>query len=107
MDVSMTSNGNGLMSQWKWNSPVPYLFGGLALLFGIIAISLLIVVCSRCHKSHSLFCDCDTNNNSKEFSSTQVVDHEPTNILVIIAGEEHPTHFAKPIYSFTHHVSSS
>ncbi|KAF5787554.1 putative protein glutamine dumper [Helianthus annuus] len=30
----------------SWHSPVPYLFGGLALILGLIAFALLILACS-------------------------------------------------------------
>ncbi|KAJ0042446.1 hypothetical protein Pint_18882 [Pistacia integerrima] len=73
-----------------WNSPVPYLFGGLGLMLGLIAIALTILACS-CRKS--------ATNSSGEKSAKQVVDMQlemEPKIVVIMAGDDNPTYLAKP-----------
>ncbi|CAH2061177.1 unnamed protein product [Thlaspi arvense] len=40
------SFGNHRPPQSPWHSPVPYLFGGLAAMLGLIAFALLILACS-------------------------------------------------------------
>ncbi|EMS55522.1 hypothetical protein TRIUR3_12089 [Triticum urartu] len=37
---------NGTAPHSPWQSPVPYLFGGLAAMLGLIALALLILACS-------------------------------------------------------------
>ncbi|XLT44145.1 hypothetical protein HN873_036749, partial [Arachis hypogaea] len=80
---------------WKCNLPVQFLFGGLALIFGVIGMSLFFLVCCPCRKRQS-FCECHTNDNSKDESSIR--DELEPNVLVIVAGEKHPTFMAKPSF---------
>lgn len=96
--------GSNVPFQWNWNSSVSFLYGGLAPIFIVIGIALLIVACSRSSGSEtetSLSNSNAHNNRRREERSTEVDDHDEPNILVIVAGEEHPTHLAKPL-SFTH-----
>ncbi|XWS36886.1 hypothetical protein CRYUN_Cryun20dG0123700 [Craigia yunnanensis] len=82
-----------------WNSPIPYLFGGLAVMLGLIAMALVILACSY-KKSQS-------NNSSGEAEEkpakqvTMQLEMEPK-IVVIMAGDENPTYLAKPVSSTCH-----
>ncbi|RWR77033.1 protein GLUTAMINE DUMPER 5-like protein [Cinnamomum micranthum f. kanehirae] len=78
---------------FRWNSPIPYLFGGLAAMFGLIAFALLILACSYRNSR---------NNSSQEQKSDMSVmmastpmDMEPK-VVVIMAGDDQPTFLAKP-----------
>ncbi|TXG51565.1 hypothetical protein EZV62_024089 [Acer yangbiense] len=88
-----TSTTSSTVGVFQWNSPLPYVFGGLLLIFGVIAIALLFLVC--CHNSSS---------DEKEDKSTEIVqlpaDSEPE-IVVIMAGDDHPTYIAKPSLAST------
>ncbi|OMO52663.1 hypothetical protein CCACVL1_29128 [Corchorus capsularis] len=80
-----------------WNSPIPYLFGGLALMLGLIAMALLILACS--------FKKSPSNNSTEEKPAKQVMssmqlEMEPE-IVVIMAGDENPTYIANPVVSST------
>ncbi|KAK7330242.1 hypothetical protein VNO77_24430 [Canavalia gladiata] len=88
-------NGVGTFA-WGWNSSASFLYGGLVPIFAIIGLALVVAVCSLRSggSQRGSFCDCDANNSKGSSTSTQVED--PT-VLVILAGEEHPTHLAKPI----------
>ncbi|KAK9272685.1 hypothetical protein L1049_003062 [Liquidambar formosana] len=80
----------------RWNSPIPYLFGGLALMLGLIAVALLILACS--YRRH-------TSNEGEEKPAKPMnmqLDNEPK-IVVIMAGDDNPTYLAKPVSS-THQV---
>ncbi|CAL0318770.1 unnamed protein product [Lupinus luteus] len=77
-------------------SPIPYLFGGLALMLGLISIALLIIACSYRKQNWP-------NSVSDEEKPTNKVvnmevDSEPK-IVVIMAGESNPTYLAKPVSS--------
>uniref|UniRef100_A0A5B6ZI12 Uncharacterized protein n=1 Tax=Davidia involucrata TaxID=16924 RepID=A0A5B6ZI12_DAVIN len=90
-----------------WHSPVPYLFGGLAAMLGLIAFALLILACSYWKLSGYL--DSGSNNeaadrdieagdaNSDEKLKAPPVFEEK--ILVIMAGQEKPTFLATPVSS--------
>ncbi|KAI3904685.1 hypothetical protein MKW98_014865 [Papaver atlanticum] len=94
-----------------WHSPVPYLFGGLAAMLGLIAFALLILACSYWKLSGNLDNREDQNGdqerdleNGDEKSSNQamkipVVYEEK--IVVIMAGDEKPRYLATPISSKT------
>ncbi|KAJ1414006.1 protein GLUTAMINE DUMPER 5-like [Sesbania bispinosa] len=70
----------------KVTSPVPYLFGGLALMLALIAVALIILACSY-------------HNEEKPAKTVEMgVDSEPK-IVVIMAGDTNPTYLAKPAMS--------
>ncbi|KAH1129431.1 hypothetical protein J1N35_000809 [Gossypium stocksii] len=77
-----------------WNSPIPYLFGGIAAMLGLIAIALVILACSFRESSRS------SNDEAEEKPAKQPVaamqlEMEPK-IVVIMAGDENPTYIANP-----------
>ncbi|XP_052197818.1 protein GLUTAMINE DUMPER 5-like [Diospyros lotus] len=77
-----------------WNSPIPYLFGGVALLLGLIAVALVILACSR---------KASSNPEEKPAATPLPVlqpEMEPK-IFVIMAGDANPTYLAKPTASST------
>ncbi|MED6155423.1 hypothetical protein PIB30_005275 [Stylosanthes scabra] len=78
----------------NFHSPIPYLFGGLALMLALIAVSLLILACSFRNRYSSS--DEENNNNNNDKPTKMVVDLEPK-IAVIMAGETNPTYLAKPV----------
>lgn len=79
----------------QWNSPLPYIFGGLLLVFGVIAVSLMFLAC--CHNKSSI--TESSSGDQKDEKSTETIDPPATpeaKIVVIMAGDEHPTHLARP-----------
>lgn len=97
------NNGVGRF-EWSWNSSVSFLYGGLAPIFGVIVVALLLVARQGCRPrwpetttttTIESLRDVDVNNSRGVANTTQV--DEGHNILVIVAGEEHPTHLAKPL----------
>ncbi|KAK4768829.1 hypothetical protein SAY86_026979 [Trapa natans] len=90
-------------SQSPWQSPVPYLFGGLAALLGLIALALLILACSFWKISGYL----DDSSTQDDGGGGDGDDVEvgadggvksafEEKILVIMAGEVKPTYLATP-----------
>ncbi|KAI3513936.1 hypothetical protein L1887_12176 [Cichorium endivia] len=87
-----------------WHSPVPYLFGGLAAMLGLIAFALLILACSYWKLSG------DMENGSGSEEDLEAGDSKPDNhdkeplhleakYLVIMAGQAKPTFLATPVSS--------
>lgn len=101
--TSVESFGNHRPPQSPWHSPVPYLFGGLAAMLGLIAFALLILACSYWRLSTS-------GDDSTEGTGRGGVDEEKENksgvkmektayeekILVIMAGDNLPRFLATP-----------
>ncbi|KAF3446145.1 hypothetical protein FNV43_RR11324 [Rhamnella rubrinervis] len=84
-----------------WHSPVPYLFGGLAAMLGLIAFALLILACSYWRLSGQLNDsqgrrDLEGGEEKEEESGKSVKVYEEK-ILVIMAGEKKPTFLATPV----------
>ncbi|XP_037459674.1 protein GLUTAMINE DUMPER 1-like [Triticum dicoccoides] len=89
-----------------WQSPVPYLFGGLAAMLGLIAFALLILACSYWKLSGFLdgasdgqaAGDADGEKASASGASKPAPDFQE-HVVVIMAGDERPTFLAKPVTS--------
>ncbi|XP_019057096.1 PREDICTED: protein GLUTAMINE DUMPER 7 [Tarenaya hassleriana] len=82
-----------------WNSPVPYLFCGLGLMLGLIAVSLVILACSYKIETPNSYREEDEGegeNPTKKKEDLKPLDMEPK-IVVVMAGDENPTFFAKPL----------
>lgn len=79
------------------SSPVPYLFGGLALMLALIAAALLILACSY-RKNSSSSAAADGEKPAKTAGTEE--DSEPK-IVVIMAGDSNPTYLAKPVLPST------
>ncbi|KZV21011.1 hypothetical protein F511_17491 [Dorcoceras hygrometricum] len=86
-----TNNHSGFLN---WNSPLPYLFGGLGLMLVLIATALVILACSF-RKSSSRSAD---HGGGKATQLPYTVDNTPK-IVVIMAGDDNPTQLAVPIPS--------
>ncbi|CAN6200921.1 unnamed protein product [Urochloa humidicola] len=90
-----------------WQSPVPYLFGGLAAMLGLIAFALLILACSYWKLSGYLDADRDRRTGEagtdEEKGSAAGAARPATgfleHVVVIMAGEERPTFLATPAAS--------
>ncbi|KAK3018330.1 hypothetical protein RJ639_002985 [Escallonia herrerae] len=91
-----------------WNSPVPYLFVGLALMLGLIAVALVILVCSFKKPASSQPRISDTDDQEKPAKAPVEVlelEMEPK-IVVIMAGDDKPTCLAMPASAKRHTVES-
>lgn len=87
-----------------WHSPVPYLFGGLAAMLGLIAFALLILACSYWRLSNYLDAaeEGDANDHRGGDGKQQDPSAKPPpcfgeGFVVIMAGDEKPTFLATPI----------
>jgi len=82
-----------------WHTPIPYLFGGLAFIMGLIALALLALAYSYCKLSRN---NQDGDHNDMENKESDPQTKEPIKsyeekILVIMAGNEKPTFLATPV----------
>ncbi|KAA8525674.1 hypothetical protein F0562_007529 [Nyssa sinensis] len=87
-----------------WHSPLPYLFGGLAAMLGLIAFALLILACSYRKLSDRV------DNHEGGDRDVEAADNKPRDtgkalpvfeekIVVIMAGDEKPRFLATPMSS--------
>lgn len=98
-------------SFWQWNSPLPYLFGSLGIMVALITVALVMLACSI-HKQSSRTSSTTSTAAMEEKSIKVGNDDDSSNnsvpqILVIMAGNDNPTHLAIPIADLPHHVRRS
>ncbi|KAJ1430161.1 hypothetical protein SESBI_07945 [Sesbania bispinosa] len=94
--LNTTTTTTTIASHSPWHSPIPYLFGGLAAIMGLIAFALLVLACSYWGLSRN---QDGTHNENKEGDTDK--NEEPVKvleekILVIMAGDDKPTFLATP-----------
>ncbi|XAR51594.1 hypothetical protein NMG60_11006265 [Bertholletia excelsa] len=77
---------------WRLNSPIPYLFGGLALVLGLITVALIILACSNRRQASDSSTAGDDEDREKP-KIVEAIDLEPK-ILVIMPGDHRPTYLA-------------
>ncbi|KAL6888422.1 hypothetical protein ACP4OV_009448 [Aristida adscensionis] len=93
-----------------WQSPVPYLFGGLAAMLGLIALALLALACSYWKLSGSLAAGEPDDRGRRAAGdggekgsaggkARPAGDWRPEHVVVIMAGDERPTFLATPASS--------
>ncbi|KAJ6684470.1 hypothetical protein OIU85_008098 [Salix viminalis] len=78
------------------NSPIPYLFSGLGLMFGLVAVALMILACSY-RKSSSSSASTDPEAQEKSVQRGQMKAEMEPKIVVIMAGDDSPTYLAMPV----------
>ncbi|KAL6874130.1 hypothetical protein ACP4OV_014212 [Aristida adscensionis] len=100
---------NGTAPHSPWQSPVPYLFGGLAAMLGLIAFALLILACSYWKLSGYLDggdgqagaaggAGADGEKGSAAGAARPAAEFQE-HVVVIMAGDERPTFLATPAAS--------
>ncbi|KAG0482178.1 hypothetical protein HPP92_010262 [Vanilla planifolia] len=87
-----------------WHSPVPYLFGGLAAMLGLIAMALLILACSYWRISGYLDGGGDavpaaegSTEKARDCRSNPSPEVYEESLVVIMAGEWKPRYLATPV----------
>ncbi|CAN8229777.1 unnamed protein product [Cochlearia groenlandica] len=91
-------NGHRVPPQSPWRSPVPYLFGGLAVMIGLISFALLILACSYLRLSSSGEEDGDDGGGraDDEEKEKQAKEAYEEKFIVIMAGDDLPRFLATP-----------
>lgn len=101
MNVSERAPTSSQVPHSPWHSPVPYLFGGLAAMLGLIAFALLILACSYWKLSGYLEGNGESERDLEAGERNDDTDQKPyeEKILVIMAGQDKPTFLATPSMS--------
>ncbi|KAK9055214.1 hypothetical protein SSX86_026296 [Deinandra increscens subsp. villosa] len=94
-----------------WHTPVPYFFGGLSVVLGLIAFALLILACSYGNLSDDVddgVAGGDGDRDLEAGDSKPVQTHDDETLVfeekkyvVIMAGKETPTFLATPVSNTT------
>ncbi|KAE9603679.1 hypothetical protein Lal_00001927 [Lupinus albus] len=103
---SLTYTDTSTTQHSTWHSPIPYLFGGLAAMLGLIAFALLILACSYWKLSGRLHTqnehrDLESSNGERESNPSATKNESlkkvyEDKVLVIMAGNDNPTYLATP-----------
>ncbi|XP_061349895.1 protein GLUTAMINE DUMPER 3 [Gastrolobium bilobum] len=112
MDVNERAPFSSQPPHSPWHSPVPYLFGGLAAMLGLIAFALLILACSYWKLSGYLEGNGESERDLEAGEGKTDQNQKPQRqyeekILVIMAGQEKPTFLATPSMSSGTSASTS
>ncbi|KAG6491777.1 protein GLUTAMINE DUMPER 5-like [Zingiber officinale] len=101
LNVTATAAPVADVGHSRWHSPVPYLFGGLAAMLGLIAFALLLLACSYWKLSRRLEEDVPGDEGEGKTASEEAAPQPryEEKVVVIMAGEETPTYLATPISS--------
>ena len=96
--ISPSSLANNVMTKTAknynaWKSPIPYLFGSLAVMLLLIAVALVLLVFSYRKSRRGDRRDGDQKKLPK--AAIEAVDVEPR-VVVIMAGDDKPTYLATP-----------
>nr|GEW61777.1 protein glutamine dumper 6-like [Tanacetum cinerariifolium] len=90
-------------SEIRWHSPIPYLFGGLALMLTLIAFALIVLVCSYKKPYSSSSADSSQNSSTRDQEKTSVPEFQmelsremEPKIVIVMPGDINPTYLAKP-----------
>ncbi|XP_020102444.1 protein GLUTAMINE DUMPER 3-like [Ananas comosus] len=91
--------------QSVWHSPVSYLFGGLAVMLGLIAFALLILACSYWKLSAHIYGGGGGGGGSATAAAPKLAvaaaaaasPQPPSSFVVIMAGNDKPTFIAMPM----------
>ncbi|KAM0039773.1 putative protein glutamine dumper [Helianthus debilis subsp. tardiflorus] len=96
--VSATAAATG----FRWSSPIPYMFVGLASMITLIAFALIILVCTFKKPSSSSSSDSSENSTGDrdkssvpEFHVELPVEMEQK-LVIVMPGDINPTYLAKP-----------
>ena len=106
------------MAASPWHSPVPYLFGGLAAMLGLITLALLILACSAYWKLNNYLgtgreattsgpgaTDGDDDGSKSPAAASPATFADL--VAVVMAGEKMPTFLAAPIVRRAHGNSAA
>ena len=91
--TSDASNGTNFGNAWQ--SPVPYLLGGLAAMFFVITLAIIILACSCWNPSSTNGAhgaECRLQQGGKDAFD----EEHDGKVVVIMAGDENPTFIATP-----------
>ncbi|XP_021895724.1 protein GLUTAMINE DUMPER 1-like [Carica papaya] len=94
---STSATGDAVLRQW--NSPMPYLFGGLAFMLLLISAALFILACSYRKSSSENTRNRNIDHHREAAAAKQEAGETKMDvkIVVIMPGDDNPTYLAKPV----------
>ncbi|KAE8711229.1 Protein GLUTAMINE DUMPER 3 [Hibiscus syriacus] len=107
-EFNVTTASPSAAPHLTWHSPVPYLFGGLAAMLGLIAFALLLLACSYWKLSGYLGSGEGNEGDNRDLEEGEGKGEQTQKggaavmeqkFLVIMAGQVKPTFLATPISS--------
>ncbi|KAG9148452.1 hypothetical protein Leryth_024452 [Lithospermum erythrorhizon] len=90
--MKVSSHFSSFTKWWIPNSPVPYMFGSLTILFLVIMVALIVLMCYKRFEGSSASNEAKQSNSI--YASVELV--KDLKIVVIMAGDEQPTRLATP-----------
>lgn len=94
------TRSNNVSYSESWQSPVPYLFAGLASMVLLMTVAFLVLSCSywkSCADSEELTIRSASAQAGEQIQEIQYIVDAEENVMVIMAGDEKPTYLGKPI----------
>ncbi|KAF3332153.1 protein GLUTAMINE DUMPER 5-like protein [Carex littledalei] len=79
------------MAEIIWRSPAPYLLLSIAIIMAIIAVALIMLICTHRKSSNG------DSLSSIEKAVVQVSTDSYPQIVIIMAGDDTPSFVAKPV----------
>uniref|UniRef100_A0A7N0UFW9 Uncharacterized protein n=1 Tax=Kalanchoe fedtschenkoi TaxID=63787 RepID=A0A7N0UFW9_KALFE len=76
-----------------WNSPTPFLFAGLAIILGVMAVALFVLACLQLRVDSS---QDSRKDEALEVNIAGAEDPIERHIVVIMPGDDKPRYLAKP-----------
>lgn len=98
--TTITASTTATTGVHQWRSPLPYLFGGLAIMLLLITVALFILVCSYRKRSSTSSSSGDEEKPPKPMNG-EIIDSGEPKIVVIMAGDDKPTYLATPAVTAT------
>ncbi|KAK8654933.1 hypothetical protein V6N13_107528 [Hibiscus sabdariffa] len=89
-----TSSTSSAQPCSTWHCPMPYLFGGMASMLGLVGFTPLILACSYCRHSRGVWPTLMVESDEKDGNLNKNMKVYDENILVIMAGDGRPTFLA-------------
>uniref|UniRef100_M1C9X8 Uncharacterized protein n=1 Tax=Solanum tuberosum TaxID=4113 RepID=M1C9X8_SOLTU len=90
-------NSTGTSAEfWQWNSPIPYIYFGLAVIVATIAFALIFLIfCGQ--NSASTEHLVETDEEIKKRHQINILDPEPKIVVVFAGNYNKPLYIAKPL----------
>lgn len=102
--MAENTNSTSVDGSWHSNSPLPYLFVGLALVLGVIAVALIMLACSpeEPPADSNSATDNDDDDGKNKVRKPVYADPETAPRIVVMAGDDKPRYLANPTASTFH-----
>nr|XP_009621544.1 protein GLUTAMINE DUMPER 5-like [Nicotiana tomentosiformis] len=94
-EINTKATSDSSSSFWTWRSPLPYLFGSLAIMLVLIVVALIVLACSF----HKRLSSSATSSEKSARPAPKIIVEMSPRVVVIMAGDQKPSHIGVPISS--------